>query len=205
MVLRGLYTLVIRADEGERLSLRLRTVRLGSYLATTACTFYRPDGSALPQPDTPLNVAHVVTVTAPQGGTWVAGVTAHNNAFWVLPLVRRCVVAAAGPVALCKTPGPEVPNRAYFYVPRRATRFQIAFSASREEPATFRVFNTAGEKVFEQAALKKRRVQSFSSGNHAGAVWWVESSDAVEDHSFELLGVPNLVAASPKQLLAPTW
>jgi len=205
MVLRGLYTLVIHADKGESLSLRLRTVRLGSYLATTACTFYRPDGSALPQPDTPLNVAHVVTVTAPQRGTWIVGVTAHNNAFWVLPLVRRCVIAATGPVALCKTPGSRTPNRAFFYVPRNVTRFQIAFSASREEPATFRVFNTAGEKTFEQVALKKRLVHSFKSGDHAGAVWWVESSDAVEDHSFELLGIPNLVAARPEQLLAPEW
>lgn len=203
MVLRGLYAVVMPVQRGEDLSLRLRTVRLGKYLATTACTFYRPDGSALPQPETPFNRSRTVAVEASVQGVWVAGVTAHNNAFWVLPGVRRGVIAAHGPVGLCKTPGTRIPNRVFFYVPRHATRFRIAFSASEREPATFRVFDPTGRKVFEQVALRKRFVQSFAPGGRAGAVWWLESSDAVEDHSFQLLDIPNLVAASPEQLMAP--
>ena len=94
-------------------------------------------------------------------------------------------------------------NRFFFYVPKDTERFSIDMQASAGEPATFRVYNPQGEMAFERVRLDEGITQEFAVGEHAGRVWWLETSDAIEDHSFKLVDIPNLVAARADQLLVP--
>jgi hypothetical protein len=202
MTLRGLHTFVIRASEGDALTLRIANVPLGPYTAPTACTFFRPDGSAVPQPDVPLRQSATVTQQADAKGAWVVAITSHNNAFWVLPEVACCVLVSPDRFGLCKPRGAEGLNRFFLYVPRGTESFRIEMIASEGEPALFRVFDSAGESRF-QRKITERVVQEFEPGDQAGKVWWLETSEVAEDHAFRLIGIPSIVAAKAEQLLVP--
>ncbi len=202
MGLRGMHAFAIRADEGESMRLRVQNVRLGTYTAPTACTFYRPDGSALAQVDVALGTRATLEQTADPGGVWVAGITSHNNAFWILPEARRCVMASDGPFGLCKTRGGEDLSRFFFYVPRGTDGFEIDMISSQAEAATFSVFRPDGERIYQERITETTR-ESFAADDDAGKIWWLETSDVVEDHGLELHGIPNLIAARADQLLAP--
>lgn len=202
VTLRGLHTFAARAQEGDDLTFRIANVPLGPYTAPTACTFYRPDGSALPQQDVPLRQSATVTQRADAGGTWVVAITSHNNAFWVLPQAESCVLVSADRFSLCKPRGPEGLNRLFFYVPQATDSFRIEMIASEAEPATSRVFDGAGKLRFERRATQPL-VQAFEPGSQAGKVWWIETSEVAEDHALRLVGIANIVAAQAEQLLLP--
>ena len=204
MGLRGMHTFAVRAEEGEELTFRVANVRLGRYTAPTACTFYRPDGSAVPQQDVPLGQSATVTQRAVPAGSWVLAITSHNNAFWVLPEAEACVMVSDGRFGLCKPRGPENLNRFFFYVPQQTERFEIEMTASEGEPATFGVFDGAGE-VRSEGRVTEPVVEEFEPGPQAGKVWRLETLDVAEDHAFRLVGIPNVVAAAAGQLLVPEY
>jgi hypothetical protein len=44
---------------------------------------------------------------------------------------------------------------------------------------------------------------ALETGDFAGRVWCVETSEAVEAHGFRLISIPGIIAARADQLLAP--
>ncbi len=197
------YAFAVPAEEGDLLAFDVANVRLGAYTSPTACAFYRPDGSKMTEIPVPLGQSARVAPAADRPGLWVVGVTSHNNAFWVLPQTEFAVVASGTGFHLCKTRGEEDISRCFFYVPRGTKAFSIKMTAGQAEKVTFRVCNPEGEVLSEHAGLITSVTQEFQPGDHAGKVWWLEASDAVEDHSFELIGIPGIVAARAGQLLVP--
>ena len=203
MGLRGLHAFAMKVGEGDEMRVQVRSVQLGAYTAPTACTFYRPGGAPLAQVDVALHAAETVTQRAEEGGVWVLAVTSHNNALWVLPEVERCVLTREGAFGLCKPRGPEGLNRFFFYVPQGTTSFEVEMLASQSEAATFSVYSPAGERVFEER-VTEAATPKLDVGRHDGKVWWLETTEVVEDHGFRLVGIPNIVAAKAGQLLVPT-
>ncbi|HJN18160.1 MAG TPA: hypothetical protein QGH10_21855, partial [Armatimonadota bacterium] len=89
-----------------------------------------------------------------------------------------------------------------FYVPRGTDGFEIDMISSQAEAATFSVFRPDGERIYQERITETTR-ESFAADDDAGKIWWLETSDVVEDHGLELHGIPNLIAARADQLLAP--
>lgn len=203
MSLRGLSAFGVLAKEGQEIAFRVQNVRLGPYTSATACTFYGPDGSQAQQCQIPLGETRTVTQQADKAGVWILAITSHNNAFWIMPEADSCVLASPQGFHLCKSRGPQKLSRFFFYVPRAAASFKIQMSASEGETATFRVFNAAGEMVCQHEKLDKEITEEFVTGDQAGRVWWLETQEAVEDHGFLLVGIPNIVAARADRLLVP--
>ena len=192
------------AQEGETIALDVKNARLGSYTADTAVSFFRPDGSRDEEQHVALNERRRVQFVADATGAWVVAITSHNNAFWVMPLTERAVLADDGAIHLCDhEKGPSDANRLLFYVPPGTAEFTVAITASEAEPATFRVYRPDGELAAEHVRLTARADEVIAPGDGAGRVWWLETVDAAEDHSVELIGVPGIVAARADQLIGP--
>ncbi|NOY81508.1 MAG: hypothetical protein GXP31_10955 [Kiritimatiellaeota bacterium] len=201
MCLRGLHTFVFRAKKGEKFEFTIRNIQLGRYISPTAVVCYRPDSSTIAFPDIPLRGTQHIAVTADAAGAWVLAVTAHNNAFSVLATSANTVLYTPERVNGCGKKGETY--RYFFYVPRETRRFHVKLAGYGGETATFRLFGPDGGLVFEEKHLGKTVTRPVDAQSFAGRVCRLEVSDIVEDHSFQLLDIPNIFAARPDQLLAP--
>ncbi len=201
MCLRGLHTFVFQAKKGEKFGFTIHNIQLGRYISPTAVVAYRPDGSAVTFPDVPLRETRTIAVTADSAGAWILAVTAHNNAFSILPASANTVLYTPQRVNGCGKRGETY--RYFFYVPRDTRRFRVKLTGYGAETATFRLFNPEGSLVLEEKHLGKTVTRPVEAQSFAGGVCRLEVSDVVEDHSFQLLGIPNIFAARPDQLLAP--
>lgn len=204
LVLRGMHTFVARAEPGETLAIDVRNLRLGRYTAGSAVSFFRPDGSRAAQAHIDLGQQARVEHEADAAGPWVMAVTAHNNAWWAMPQSATAALFAPDRIHLCDhDKGPSASSRLFFYVPRATQQFTLVMGASEAEPATFRLFRPDGETLCEHVRIVEQVEQSVEPEGLGGRVWWVEATDAAEDHWMRLEGIPNIVAAEPEQLLVP--
>ena len=201
MQLRGLHTLVALVDVGDQIRFRVTNVRLGRYTAPTAICCYRPDASTISLDDVVLGQSRDVVVDVDMAGAWVIGVTSHNNAFRIRLDSANTVLYGPEQVRGCR--GGDQVFRYFFYVPKQAPEFAVKLRASQREPATFRLFGPEGRLVLERVKLGKEVSCQIEPTQLAGTICWLETSEIVEDHSFQLLGIPNLFAARPEQLLVP--
>ncbi|MBP8951392.1 MAG: hypothetical protein KBI47_03300 [Armatimonadetes bacterium] len=88
-------------------------------------------------------------------------------------------------------------------MPDHCQEFGIETSASEGEMASFRFCNAVGDAVYEKLRLGETVTAALETGDFAGRVWCVETSEAVEAHGFRLISIPGIIAARADQLLAP--
>ena len=93
--------------------------------------------------------------------------------------------------------------RYFFYVPAGTKRFHLQLSASEKETATFHLFGPDGRQILEEKNLSRSVRREIDAAKLAGRVWRLEMTDITEDHSFGLVGIPNIFAGCGEQLLAP--
>ena len=199
---RGLHTFVLHAGAAEEFVLHLRNRPLGRYTAPTACTLYRPDGAIQRPDDIPLGQTRRLSHEADHPSLWLAGVTSHNNAFVVLPGTRGAAIVERGSFRLSGNARSGT-YRLFFYVPKGTKSFVLSLRGHTHEWTTFRVFDSAGTQLLEERELKKQVQRTVSVRGHDGKVWWIETSEMVDDLRFALEGIPNIVALRPQDLLAP--
>lgn len=205
MQLRGLHTFVFRARKGDKVAFQVMNVRLGQYFSPTSVKAFRPDGSEVDVGMVPLNESRELTVEVDQTGNWLVAVTSGKtvgNAFRVSSAAPQTVLyAPRGPVAGCR--GEEAVFRYFFYVPKATQSFELEMAASKGEVATFRLFGPDGALLQEEVALTRKVTRTIDAKALAGRVCWLETTDVIEDHSFELIGIPTIFACEPGQLLVP--
>jgi hypothetical protein len=210
MQLRGLHTFVFRAESGTPIRFDVSNVRLGQYFSPTQVKAFRPDMSVALVETIPLDEKRMVTVKADVSGSWVLAVSSGQtvgNAFRMRAEAPEAVLYAPdGWVWGCA--GGQEMSRYFFYVPRGTERFRLKMSGSGNETATFRLFGPDGQNLIEEFDLSATAggvtpEREVDAGTLAGRVCWIEVSDIVQDHGFGLVGIPNIFAWRPQQLLAP--
>jgi len=202
MQLRGLHTFVFQAEPGDEMSLTVTNVRLGHYVSSTAIRCFCPDSSEIRFDDVPLNQSRKILVEANQPGAYILAVTSHNNAFRVDTRTADAVLYSPGAIHGCR--GRTQEFRYFFYVPRAINNFRLRLIGHGGEKATFRLFSPQGRVLLEEKHLSRSVEHQIDAAGLAGKVCWIETSDIDEDHSFELLDIPNIFAARPTHLLVPT-
>jgi hypothetical protein len=128
-------------------------------------------------------------------------VTSHNNAFRVDTRTADAILYSPGAIHGCR--GRAEPFRYFFYVPRAIDTFRLKLTGNGNEKTTFRLFGPEGRVILEEKLLSKSVEHQIDAASLAGKVCWLETSDIDEDHSFELLDIPNIFAARPTHLLVP--
>ncbi|MBC8876603.1 MAG: hypothetical protein H8E44_44815 [Planctomycetes bacterium] len=201
MQLRGLHTFVFQAEPGDELSFTIRNVRLGHYVSSTAVRCFFPDSSEIRFDDVPLNQSRQILVKANQPGAYVLAVTSHNNAFRVEAGTTEAVLYSPGPIHGCW--GKTQRFRYFFYVPRGIGSFRLKLKGSGNEKATFRLFSPKGRVLLEEKHVSRSVEHEIGAASLAGRVCWLETTDIVEDHGFELIDIPNIFASCPAHLLVP--
>jgi len=201
MALRGLHTFVCRLRKGERAQFSVENVQLGRYTSPTAVRCFRPDGAEIAFDDIPLRGSREIVIEADADGAWVLAVTSHNNAYRVRPDSEATVLYSPGMIAACARRS-EV-HRYFFYVPRAARTFQLQMRGYGDEKATFRLFGPSGKEILARKDLGESVTCEIDAGGLSQRVCWLEIADVVEDHSFGLVGIPNIFATRPEHLLAP--
>jgi len=201
MQLRGLHTFVFQAEAGDELSFTIRNVRLGHYVSSTAVRCFCPDSSEIRFDDVPLNQSRQILVEPDQSGAYVLAVTSHNNAFRVEAGTTEAVLYSPGSIHGCW--GKTQRFRYFFYVPRGTGSFRMKLKGSGNETATFRLFCPEGRMLLEEKHLGKSVEHEIDAASLAGKVCWLETTDIVEDHGFELVDIPNIFASCPAHLLVP--
>ena len=208
LVLRGKQTFFIQAKRGQKLSMDIRTVKLGSYTAPTICRFFRPDMTSMDTPQIPPGEQRQVEVIADVDGFWACVVGSLNNAFEVTPLSTTAAIwpTQEDGVWACSSNQTKLPRRFFFVVPDRVENFTVNFFAEPTEPATFRLFHPDGQLLKEHIRLTELATDDVRVDPDMKArVWWIETDNAVEDHTFSVIvpGGRYVVAARPEQLLIP--
>lgn len=201
MQLRGLHTFVFQAEPGDEILFTVRNVRLGHYVSATAIRCFCPDLTEIRFGDVPLGQSRRIIVKANQPGAYVLAVTSHNNAFRIDTQTADAVLYSPGPIHGCR--GRTQQFRYFFYVPRAINSFRLKLRGNGSEKATFRLFSPEGRVLLEEELLSKSVEHQIDAGSLAGKVCWLETTDIVEDYSFELLDIPNVFAARPDHLIAP--
>ena len=205
MQLRGLHTFAFRAEKGDEIKFHVQNVRLGQYVSPTLVRAYRPDASEVQFDPIPLSQSRQIVVKADAPGDWVLAVTSGKitgNAFRVRTDAPNVVLySPGGSVHGCR--GGKAQFRYFFYVPAGTTRFHLEMAASETETATFRLFGPDGRQILEEKNLSKSVRRAIDAATLAGRVCRLETTDITEDHSFGLVGIPNIFAWRGEQLLAP--
>jgi hypothetical protein len=207
MQLRGLHTFVFRAKKGDEVKFDVKNIQLGQYISPTSVKTFRPDASEIHFASIPLSQSQQIVVKADKPGNWVFAVTSGKtvgNAFRIYADAPNVVLySPGGSIRGCR--GGKAEFRYFFYVPRGIKRFHLKMAASVNETATFRLFGADGRQILEEKNLSKSLRREINATTHAGRVCWLETTDIVEDHSFGLVGIPNIFAWHPDQLLAPNY
>lgn len=201
MQLRGLHTFVFQAEVGDETSFTVKNVRLGHYASSTAIRCFCPDSSEIRFDDVPLSRSRQIKVKADQRGPYVLAVTSHNNAFHVDTRTADTVLYSPGAIHGCR--GRTQQFRYFFYVPRAINSFRLRLTGHGGERATFRLFGPEGRMLLEEKHLGRSVEHQIDAGGLAGKVYWLETTDIVEDYRFELLDIPNIFAARPEHLIVP--
>jgi len=200
--LRRLHTFVFLAREKTKVELAVRNVKLGSNLSGTAIRCFRPDGTEVLIDNIPLRESRQLTVEANMPGPWVLAVTSHRNVFRVHPSDSGVLLySPEDSIHGCR--GRDEVFRYFFYVPQATEKFRLSMWAKLSEPATFRLFGPEGQRILEEKRLKKPLEREVDATALQGRVCWIETVDTAEDHAFRLIGIPNIYAMRPEQLLAP--
>ena len=199
MCLRGLHTLVFHGGSKAPARFAIRNMQLGHYTSPTAVTCYRPDSSEVRFDDIPLRESREIEVDADTPGAWVLAVTSHNNAFRTES--GTAVLYSPGPIAGCGRR--DETYRYFFYVPKGCDAFQLALHGFGPEKASFRLYRPDGSLAQEEVDLARAVTREIRPDRMSARVWWLEISDIVEDYRFQLVGIPNIFAATPQHLLAP--
>ncbi|MDP6356054.1 MAG: hypothetical protein QF473_13175 [Planctomycetota bacterium] len=201
MGLRGLHTFVFKAEKGDEAKFVVKNRQLGRYISPTAVMCFRPDGSKIQFDNIPLNQSSEIAVKVDASGAWVFAATSHNNAYFIEPQESGAVLYSPRAVGGCG--GKSDAYRYFFYVPKETEAFHLRMGGSQHESASFRLFAPNGQQILEEKNQTKVVKREIKAPGLAGRVCWLEITDIVEDHSFELLDIPNVFAARPEQLLAP--
>ena len=205
--LRNLHTYVAVAKQGETLEFDVAHGQVGRYLSPVTVVAIRPDYSMVPfDPIHPGN-SRTIRIKIDQPGAWVIVVSSGSNAAIVSCNSPRTVLFYDEPTVQPQfvwawNNSPAV-RRYFFYVPQGTKEFGFVPGSSKQEPATFRLFDPQGQVLAEDVQLDGSPTHTIDATKLAGKVCWIETSDVQEDAFFKLVGIPNIYAASPEQLVAP--
>ncbi len=161
-------------------------------------------GEAIASGNTPIDASADVEIQVPEPGLYQVQMNAGRNGCAFVGINSPVVMVGPG-YALC-----EIPGRMYFFVPEDAESFTVSLFGSKGESALMRIFNPAGEQVFEEDTLTGDVVpaQIVPAADQRGKAWAVEiakaSAGTFEDFQL-LLGdeLPPYLATSPEALLIP--
>ena len=205
--LRNLHTYVVLAEKGQTLEFDVVHGQVGRYLSPVTVVAIRPDYSMVPFDPIHPGDSRKIRIEVDRPGAWVIVMSSGSNAAIVSCSSPRTVLFYDEPTVQPQfvwawNNSPAV-RRYFFYVPKGTKEFGFVPSSSNQEPATFRLFDPNGKVLAEDVRLDGSPEHKIDATDLAGRVCWIETSDVQEDAFFKLVGIPNIYAASPQQLLAP--
>lgn len=189
-----------RRIEGEAIAVRVGR----QYAHRPAWQVVSRDGEPIAQGHMPLPGSAPIEVDVPAPGLYQIDMSAGANGCGLI--VRNCPAVMVGPgFKLCERPG-----RMYFWVPADAEQFTVTLFAGKSESALMRIYDPAGELVFQGDSLAADVVpaQITPAPAQRGAAWCVEIAQApagmLEDYQLLLdRNLPPYLATSPGALLVP--
>ncbi len=204
--LRGRHALWLWAQRpGERITLRLKCVRVGRYTSPLEAVFTVDDKPAAKASAEPGQTAEL-SFTAPKAGLLRVEATAGSNCFVVASGPRHLGLEASVGRPLHMLGAGEL----YFFVPPAAQRFSVvARGQGRSETAKITVVSPTGAEVASAEALGGSTARAeIVAPQPSGRVWKLVVSKAsegtLEDVTLYLSGdVAPFVALTPASALVP--
>lgn len=202
--LRGPHGLLIRADKGEDVQVRLSCEQLGSYYDPLTYELYGPSGGILARGAVGIGQTRDVQVAAEQTGICNLLVGAGSNCALVTAQNRYAVLRGRTLHFFGKVP------RLFFFVPEGVNAFVILMrTESPGETGKLQIYNPEGRMVFVGDTTTTSVVRApVNVGGDAAKAWSLEvapASSGVCDDIFITLPseIPPYLATAPERLLIP--
>ncbi len=200
--MRQAVTMVLYAQQGEQISIRLDNVRVTRYVDSLSYELLGPDLRVMDKGAVKVDNSHTLELAAPLTGTYYLRLNAKQGSV-VVRSANRYLAECATAEAPLRLYNSDVTR--YFLVPEGATGFAVGGrDGGPDETARVVITSPQGRVAFEHDGNwsgGEKPVQVLPA--EAGKIWTVRI-EPVQDFSIWLSGaVSPYLATSPERVLAP--
>ena len=198
-------TLVLFAEEGKQVKLKLRHMQMGKHPGETfVVTAVSPGGPSLNVGEVPFQKTALLSFIAPETGLYRIPIQCGVNAFELMSInCPTCFSSEDRRLSLTGTAGDLS-----FLVPAGTLRFGVKVMGENQESLGVQILNPSGDVVWNRPTVTMPEQFVGIPKSDQNETWTLRisrpASGRLEDHYLQLQGIPPFFATHPSCLLKPS-